>query len=256
MIDYGGKMPELRHHLCSLLKLCHKQSPIFEHLKVMIIQDMIYLVHVRGLAEHVRSTLNSESQFLFVDLEQEPPKMITQIEESQLVMQFISIQKLFSSFFLDEGMDNPSSQGTEYMDHSKSTSSQHFASQSTECIDLSECMEGTEVTVPTLNGWLLGYPVVYLFGKEHIADAIYNLSTKYLHIYQISVCRNSTFKKGSQAEELLSFTAPYNLSTRGSNEQWAVSFLAHMRAKLERCAYAWKFLKMEVDECHPQAIVL
>lgn len=37
--------------------------------------------------------------------------------------------------------------------------------------------------------WLLGYPVVYLFGKEHIADAIYNLSTKYLHIFQVFVCR-------------------------------------------------------------------
>jgi len=31
--------------------------------------------------------------------------------------------------------------------------------------------------------WLLGYPVVYLFGKEHISDAIYNLATKYLHIF-------------------------------------------------------------------------
>jgi len=31
--------------------------------------------------------------------------------------------------------------------------------------------------------------VVYLFGKDHISDAIYHLSTKYLHIFQVFVCR-------------------------------------------------------------------
>ncbi|XP_028783322.1 uncharacterized protein LOC114739431 isoform X1 [Neltuma alba] len=257
MVDYGGKMPELQHHLCSLLKLCQKLSPIFEYLKAMVIQDMIYLIHVRGLAEHVRSTLNSEVKLLFVDLEQEPPQMIREVEQSPLALQLISIQKLFSSIFTHEGTCNlSSSQGTELMDNSPSTSSQIFYSQSTECIDLSNCMEDSKVTIPTLNGWLLGYPVVYLFSKEHIADAIYNLSTKYLHIFQVSICRNNTLKKGSQAEELLSFTVPYDLSTRGSSEQWVECFMAHMRAKWGRCAYAWKFLKMEVDECHPQAIVL
>ncbi|KAI9081999.1 hypothetical protein K1719_036261 [Acacia pycnantha] len=257
MVDYGGKMPELQHHLCSLLKLCQKLSPIFEHLRVMIIQDMIYLIHIRGLAEHVRSTLNSEVKLLFVDIEKEPPQMITEIDKSPLALQLISIQKLFSSIFTHEGICNlSSSQATELMDNSQSSSSQIFYSQFTECIDLSNCMEDSEVTVPTLNGWLLGYPVVYLFSKEHIADAIYNLSAKYLHIFQLSICRNTTLKKGSQAEELLSFSVPYDLSTRGSSEQWAESFMAHMRAKWGRCAYAWKFLKMEVAECHPQAIVL
>lgn len=37
--------------------------------------------------------------------------------------------------------------------------------------------------------WLLGYPVVYLFGKNQIADAIYNLSTKSLHIFQMFISR-------------------------------------------------------------------
>jgi len=43
---------------------------------------------------------------------------------------------------------------------------------------------------------------------------------------------------------------------RGSNEEWAEAFLAQMQAKWERCASAWKSLKMEVSECNPQAIVL
>lgn len=129
-------------------------------------------------------------------------------------------------------------------------------SSSVECIDLSNCMENTDILVPTLNGWLLGYPVVYLFGKDHISDAIYNLSTKYLHIFQVFVCRNSNLNKGSQTEELLSFSVPYDLSTRGSKEQWAEAFVAQMQAKWERCPNVWKSLKMEVSECHPQAIVL
>ncbi|KAF4351047.1 hypothetical protein F8388_016225 [Cannabis sativa] len=31
--------------------------------------------------------------------------------------------------------------------------------------------------------------VVYAFGKEHISEAIRNLSTKSLHLFKISVCR-------------------------------------------------------------------
>ncbi|XP_061374767.1 uncharacterized protein LOC133316987 isoform X1 [Gastrolobium bilobum] len=258
MVDYGGKMPELQHHLSSLLQLTQKDSPFFEHLRLMVIQDMIYLIHVTELAQHVRSSFNSEKpQLLFVDLEHEPPKMITQIEKSQLAMQFISIQKLFLTSFCPEGITNPApSQEAKCMDNNANSTAHCFNAHSTEYIDLSNCMDNTDVTVPTLNGWLLGYPVVYLFGKERIADAIYNLSTKYLHIFQVSICRNSTLKKGTQAEELLSFSVPYDLSMRGSDEQWAEAFLAHMRAKWERCANAWKSLKMEVTECHPQAIVL
>ncbi|XP_027344269.1 uncharacterized protein LOC113856590 [Abrus precatorius] len=247
MVDYGGIMPQLQQHLSSLLQLAQKESLIFEHLRVMVIQDMIYLIHVTELAHHVRSTFNSQQQLLFVDLQHEPPKMITRIEESQLAMQFVSIQKLFLTIFSPE-------EGN-CMDDANSTS-QCFPSHSNEFVDLSNCLDNTDVTVPTLNGWLLGYPVVYLFGKERVADAIYNLSTKYLHVFQVFVCRNSTLKKGTQDEELLSFSVPYDLSMRGSNEQWAKAFLAHMQAKWERCANAWKSLKMEVSECHPQAIVL
>ncbi|XP_020223315.1 uncharacterized protein LOC109805582 [Cajanus cajan] len=255
MIDYGGIMPQLQHHLSSLLQLAHKESLIFEHIRVMVIQDMIYLIHVTELAQHVRSSLNSQQPLLFVDLQHESPKMITQIEESRLAVQLVSIQRLFLTILSPEGIADPSpSREAECTDDDADATCRSFASD--ECIDLSNCMDNTDVTVPTLNGWLLGYPVVYLFDKEHISDAIYNLSTKYLHIFQVFVCRNSTLKKGTQAEELLSFSVPYDLSMRGSNEQWAEAFLAHMQAKWEKCAYAWKSLKMEVSECHPQAIVL
>ena len=52
-----------------------QQSPIFEHLKVMVIEDMIYLINVKGLSEYVRSSLSLEVPLLFVDLEHDPPKV-------------------------------------------------------------------------------------------------------------------------------------------------------------------------------------
>ncbi|XP_062107841.1 uncharacterized protein LOC133818795 isoform X3 [Humulus lupulus] len=255
MVDYGGKMPELQERLCALLKLCQKESSIFEHLRVMIIEDMIYLVHIRGLAEHVQSSLNSELQLLFVDLEQDPLKMITQPENNPLVMQFLSVQKLFSVIFPMDGIKNYFS-SCPRTDEVLDVNSLVMTLQSSYFIDLSSCLQDTQVTVPTLNGWLLGYPIVYAFGKEHSSEAIRNLSTKSLRIFRISISRNSSSTRGSQMEELLSFSVPYGLSMGGSNEQWAKAYLAHMQMKWERCKQAWRSLQMDVSECKPQAIVL
>ncbi|KAJ6734237.1 UPF0739 PROTEIN C1ORF74 [Salix purpurea] len=99
MVDYGGKLPELQDHLCALVKFCQQESAIFENLRVMLIEDMIYLIHVRGLAEYVKSSLNLEFELFFVNLEEDPPKMVTQAEESTLVTELIRVQNLFSSFF-------------------------------------------------------------------------------------------------------------------------------------------------------------
>ena len=57
-----------------VLKLM-QELHIFENLKVMIIEDMIYLIHVQGLGEHVQSGLNSNLTLLLVDIEQDPPKV-------------------------------------------------------------------------------------------------------------------------------------------------------------------------------------
>lgn len=76
MVDYGGIMPQLQHQLSSLLQLAQKDSPIFHHLSLMVIQDMIYLIHPTELTNHVTSTLNSQQpQLLFVDLQHEPPQV-------------------------------------------------------------------------------------------------------------------------------------------------------------------------------------
>ncbi|XP_050213845.1 uncharacterized protein LOC126665172 [Mercurialis annua] len=265
MVDYGGKMPELQDRLCSLIKHCQQESSMFDQLKVMIIEDMIYLIHVKGLAEYVQSSLKSEVELLFVDLEQDPPKIVTQAEESLLATELIGVQKLFSLSFPTNDTNNDVSSchlkdivpnAAESVTSAESSVNKLITSHSSNFIDLSICMKDTNVTVPTLNGWLLGYPVVYLFSKEHIADAIYNLSTKYLRIFQILVCRNISPNKGSRFEELMSFSVPYELSMGGSKEPWAEAFLARMHLRREKCKEIWRPLKMEVNECYPQAIVL
>ncbi|PWA42217.1 hypothetical protein CTI12_AA546890 [Artemisia annua] len=119
----------------------------------------IQLIHLKAIASLIDSAINKEFQLRYVDLQHDPPQMVTEIERSPVGAQFLSLQKLFSA---------PPS----------------------EVIDLSYLMQDTLVNLPTLNGWLLGYPVVYIFGKDHIEDVVYNLSTKLLHLFSIFVRRD------------------------------------------------------------------
>ncbi|KAL8260118.1 hypothetical protein R6Q59_028071 [Mikania micrantha] len=245
MIDYGGKMPELRDRLCAFVKFSQGESSIFENIRIMVIEDMIYLIDVRGIAELVKLTVNKELELHFVDLEHDPPKMITEVEKISIGAQFISLQKLFFSVFCDDA-------GTDDVSDCRLP----VNNQLSDFIDLSHFMQDTPVTVPTINGWLLGYPVVYIFGKDHIQDAVYNLSTKSLHLFNIFVHRNSSSGKRPAQEELMSFTVPYELSIDGDHEAWAGVFLARMKARWEKCRHVWGPLQMEVSVTYPQAIAL
>ncbi|XP_020261521.1 uncharacterized protein LOC109837613 isoform X2 [Asparagus officinalis] len=248
MVDYGGKMPELQNHLCSLLSLISKESTILLPLRVMIIDDMIYMVHPKELAEYAVASLSSETQLLFIDLAKDPPKMLLHTDQNLVLSELLSIQKLFLSIFsVDDTCAQPS--GCKAIDNVCASTP-----QISELIDLSGIMKDVQITLPTLNGWLLGYPVVYLFGKDHATDAVYNLSTKSLHIYQIMIKRSR--KSDTKFEELMSFTVPYDLSLREEKEPWAEAFLARLLAKFECCKPVWTNMQLEVNQCYPQSIVL
>ncbi|XP_051133413.1 uncharacterized protein LOC127253044 [Andrographis paniculata] len=249
MVDYGGMMPELGDHLCAFLNHCRKESSAFELLRVMVIDDMVYLIHVKAFADFVKSSLCLETPPLFVNLEHDPPKMVTSSEESPPLMQLLLAQKMFSSVFLADKIGGHLQRHGAY----KAISPTDGQADSV-LVDLSCHLKECQVTIPTLNGWLLGYPVIYLFGKDCIHRAVYNLSTKSLHIYQIFVDRSNG--KGSQKEELMSFTVPYELSLEGGNETWARSFYALMQARLEKCRHIWRSVHMEVISSYPQAIAL
>ncbi|PWA78782.1 hypothetical protein CTI12_AA213310 [Artemisia annua] len=248
MIDYGGKLPDLQLRLSSFLNQLrqhHEESSIFENLRVMLIEDMIYLIHLKAIAHLINSSINKDFELHYVDLQQDPPQMVTEIEKSPVGAQFLSLQKLFSAVFCGN-VDSTSN--VQVPD----------ANNQPPCdiIDLSHLMQDTLVTLPTLNGWLLGYPVVYIFGKDHIEDAVYNLSTKSLHLFSIFVRRNSSSSKRPPEEELMSFSVPYDLSIDGDSEVWAEAFLARMKARWEGCKHVWESLRMEVSATYPQAIAL
>ncbi|CAH8358318.1 unnamed protein product [Eruca vesicaria subsp. sativa] len=141
MIDYGGKFPELQDRLLSLLELLHEALPIFKSLRVMVIEDMIYLINVTRLAKW----LSSETELFFVDLEQDPPQVSLYGRTKQkcsLGMELKLTQKLFSSTFPLDGGNNDTKIA---LDKAKSSQSSLF-------IDLSCCLQDTKVTIPTLNG--------------------------------------------------------------------------------------------------------
>lgn len=50
-----------------------QESSIFKLLHVLVIDEMVYLVEARALADFVKSSL--ETAVLFVDLETDPPKV-------------------------------------------------------------------------------------------------------------------------------------------------------------------------------------
>lgn len=53
-----------------------QENSTFEHLRVMVIDDMVYLIHVIELATFVNISLNLETEMLYADLETDPPKVL------------------------------------------------------------------------------------------------------------------------------------------------------------------------------------
>ncbi|XP_020698782.1 uncharacterized protein LOC110111314 isoform X2 [Dendrobium catenatum] len=252
MVDYGGKMPELQDHLCALMSSMRKESALLLPLRIMVIEDMIYMVHVEGIAE--LSNLSLEQQLHFVDLEVDPHQLLLQTNQTPSMSEFVSVQKLFSSIFpCDAVVDttheatplsvNPRVEVSEYNNNIVSIA-ETSTSQPCGIFDLTSFLKDTQITIPGLNG------------KEHAADAVYNLSTKCLHIFKIVICRRQTPSRKSHEEELLSFSVPYELSCNRDKEIWAKAFFAHLLAKFETCKQVWSSIRLEVTECFPQAIVL
>ncbi|MQL80143.1 hypothetical protein Taro_012581 [Colocasia esculenta] len=148
--------------ICSTL-LSFQESSILQHLRVMAIEDMIYLIHVDGLAKHALLIPTLQFQLFFVDLEQDPPKMLPFTEENVLMTGLLSIQKLILSVLpLDEvnkslsssvpSRQAPSGETSTCKQDEQSSAGEHIFLQSSEFIDLSSCMQDANVTIPTLNG--------------------------------------------------------------------------------------------------------
>lgn len=85
-------------------------------------------------------------------------QMVTQAEESSLVAELLRVQNLFSLFFPLNGLDNDllsSCHMKDTADNTESSTNKPITSWSSEFIDLSSCLQDSQVTVPTLNGYIL-----------------------------------------------------------------------------------------------------
>ncbi|KAL5205537.1 hypothetical protein ABZP36_033746 [Zizania latifolia] len=266
LMDYGGTMPELQENLCSLLHHARQETSILSPLRVMVIKDMLYLIHVKGLAEHASPTARSQHQLAFVDLERSCSKMLSDTEENDTVHEFVSIQDLFSSKFpVDVAVDLPiiqpvtTKQMSEIPEGNTGTDCSGFciADRTALVTDLSAFLESTQIALPSLNGWLLGYPVTYLFCNRSAERATQNLSDHSLHIYRIfavSKCRQSVVKQSEL--ELMSFSVPRDMSSKRDKEPWAKSFLAHMNEKIKLCNHVWASIRIEIEVYQSQSGVI
>ncbi|KAL6601766.1 hypothetical protein ACP70R_044986 [Stipagrostis hirtigluma subsp. patula] len=256
LMDYGGTMPQLQENLCSLLHHAQQESSILKPLKVMVIKDMLYLIHVTGLAEHVSPNARSQHQLAFVDLESSCCKLLSNTEENATVLELVSIQEMFSSKFpVDTAVNLPVIKPGTTEQESKVPvittdvvcASTQIADRTLLAVDLSAFVETAQIALPSLNGWLLGYPVTYLFCNGSAETATKNLSKHSLHIYRVYVCRTPQSDAKQSEEELMSFSVPCELSTKRDEEPWAKAFVARMNKKLKRCNQVWVSMRLEVE---------
>lgn len=79
-----------------------------------------------------------------------PFQLMTNANKSPSMMQLLSAQKLFSSVFLADGLIHDNLQRHE--SHVAGSPLVRDAAESSELVDLSCYLQGSQVTIPTLNG--------------------------------------------------------------------------------------------------------
>uniref|UniRef100_A0A453LBL7 Uncharacterized protein n=6 Tax=Aegilops tauschii subsp. strangulata TaxID=200361 RepID=A0A453LBL7_AEGTS len=289
LMDYGGTMPQLQENLCSLLHHARQEASILNPLRVMVMKDMLYLIHAEGLAEHVSPNARSQHQLAFVDLEKSCCELLANTEKNETMVELLSIQDRFAATFPLEADVEPETTQQKSRLPERATDVERtgisIPDTTSLVVDLSAFLEGTQMALPSLNGWLLGYPVTYLFRNESGETATQNLSKHSLHIYRIyvvrfglfheyascrysrknfllalilviSYCRNRHSDSKQSEEELLSFSVPCDISMKREEEPWAKSFLARVNGKLERCSQVWASVRLEIEVFQSQSGVI
>ncbi|WVZ65558.1 hypothetical protein U9M48_014900 [Paspalum notatum var. saurae] len=238
-----------------------QETSILNPLRVMVISDMLYLIHVKGLAEHASPNTRSQQQLAFVDLEKSCCKLLTTIEANDTVLELLSIQDQFSAKFpvdppaVQPGITKQMSGLPERTIDAECTDN-HIDDRTLFVVDLSAFLETSQISLPSLNGWLLGYPVTYLFHNGSAETAVQNLSKHYLHIYRVYVCRSYQSGAKQLEEELMSFSVPCGVSMKRDEEPWAKSFIARMNEKLRQCNQVWASMRLEVEVFQSQSQII
>ncbi|CAL5087361.1 unnamed protein product [Urochloa decumbens] len=192
-------------------------------------------------------------------------QLLTDIEANDTVLELVSIQERFSAKYpVDTAVDmhviqagiSKQMQGLPERTIDVECTDNHVDNRTLLVVDLSAFLETAQIALPSLNGWLLGYPVTYLFRNESAEAAIQNLSKHSLHIYRVYVCGSCQSGAKQSEEELMSFSVPCCVSMKRDEEPWAKSFIARMSEKLRRCNQVWASIRLEVEVFQSQSQVI
>ncbi|PWZ15120.1 Proteasome subunit beta type-4 [Zea mays] len=139
-------------------------------------------------------------------------QLLTTIEENDTVLELVSIQDQFAAKFPVDLSDVRPGITKQMSGNPQSTvvaecTDNHVEDRTLLVVDLSSFLENTQIALPSLNGWLLGYPVTYLFRNASSEAAIQNLSRQSLHIYRVYVCGSYRSAGERREEELMRY--PY-----------------------------------------------
>ncbi|EFJ37524.1 hypothetical protein SELMODRAFT_403918 [Selaginella moellendorffii] len=192
MIDY---LPYSANLLQLLTSLVNSVCEAFKGWRLMSMDEsMIYFLHAANLEEYMESSLGDESWLSFIILDDGPARMATQLEEQSVKATLKRLQARLS---------------------------QSLAEESRECslIDFNHGLSELDISIPTCNGWLLGYPVIYVFSKDKASQASRCLSSVHLCLYKLL---------------LLNFTIP---ESNGFSQQWTPdAFMSYIATKVSQCS--------------------
>ncbi|MCO5584000.1 hypothetical protein L7F22_037918 [Adiantum nelumboides] len=235
MVDYALGIPKLQSQLCGLLELLAQEVMLISSLKVMCLDDVVYLIHIENLTLLMNETLNRSIKLDFIVL-----------DDSVIRLQFaLSSEK-------DEALNEFASFTTCFLSKASTAStsiSGHPSSPTSGLIDLGSSELCCEAPLPTLNGWILGYPVIYYFKRENVSKAVRALSVSALLQFKILIQSSLVFQtseeqglEGSSAmHSLTSFTMPSELNGDKVAEEWASS----LQAKVQNSRF-WRSVELQV----------
>lgn len=259
MLDYMPCTLAMLQQLCQLLLHISQEVHEVAALRVLHMEGCGYLIHPTYLLDHMNRSLSFPSLLLFIVLDDDIPRKASQTEQEAIVKNLSGIQQRISSLLLVQSCslaDTQESKGESLLEVPEGAVPSVIAA--------GDPTSGSGVLLPTLNGWLLGYPVVYFFLEENASRAGWCVTSGPVQLHQVlvssTVLNPSNFQKDAELmydeDELLSFTVPVDLSPLGLSEDWAQLFFQKVTESVQRASDVWKSVRIEVTTRKMEFIVL
>ncbi|KAJ7556258.1 hypothetical protein O6H91_05G076300 [Diphasiastrum complanatum] len=246
MVDYLPQVPNLHQQLgdilCHLTQECGEVAPVL----VMHIEECSYLFHEVELHDYMQWALTRNSGLKFVVLDDGPARMASSIEEVTTLAEFKKFEQILSHLC--------SARCKTLMGKTLEGCSLEVPFGKISPLDMGRFFQSSSIVLPTLNGWLLGYPIIYLFKECAVSQAQRCLSTEQLQHYRLYAdskllrlvsTRSANNRLEGIQEELMSFTVPRELSGLGQTEPWAIQLLQNFVAKGHSSNGLWENIRME-----------